>query len=264
MAAVPLTPQQRDQLCDQIVAPVLGTLIAVSMTDNIMRTSIPERPLHKTHHNHPERVGAATVFQVLVHFREQCMNDPRARSRDGVAKLEKLQNSLRLSMIANLGTTCFGYVYEHFPQLNPGNQIAEVAFGLDRMSTQAAFRLAYPSTVFNIAWTPQPQQGRNWLPRMIRNAFAHANWEILPNERVGLWNEWNQVRTFDITMSGSDLQKLVYEALLSVIDNVRGQRPGPPRRALEDERSVLSHEIIFSFIVKTLSGDAMDLLLDMN
>ncbi|KAK0337703.1 hypothetical protein LTR94_003315 [Friedmanniomyces endolithicus] len=197
------------------------------------------------------------TFQGAVH------NDPRARGRDGVAQLDKLQNSLRLSMIANLGTTCFGYVYEHFPRLNPGNQIAEVAFGLDCMSTQAAFRLAYPSTGFNIALNPQ---GPNWLPRMIRNAFAHANWEILPNERVRLWNwnERNQVRTFDITMSGSDLQKLVYEALLSVINNVRGQRPGLRPRAPEDERSVLSHEIIFSFIVKTLSGDALDLLLDMD
>ncbi|KAK0783492.1 hypothetical protein LTR91_008988 [Friedmanniomyces endolithicus] len=253
MAAVPLTPQQRDRLCDQIFAPVLGTLIAVSMTDNIMRTSTPYRPPRKTLHDHPERVGAGTVLQVLEHFKGQ----------DGVAQLDKLQNSLRLSMIANLGTTCFGYVYEHFPRLNPGNQIAEVAFGLDCMSTQAAFRLAYPSTGFNIALNPQ---GPNWLPRMIRNAFAHANWEILPNERVRLWNwnERNQVRTFDITMSGSDLQKLVYEALLSVINNVRGQRPGLRPRAPEDERSVLSHEIIFSFIVKTLSGDALDLLLDMD
>ncbi|KAK0248178.1 hypothetical protein LTS09_016682 [Friedmanniomyces endolithicus] len=65
-------------------------------------------------------------------------------------------------------------------------------------------------------------------------------------------------------MSGSDLQKLVYEALLSVINDVRGQRPGVRPRAPQDERSGLSHEIIFSFIVKTLSGDAMDLLLDMN
>ncbi|KAK0935354.1 hypothetical protein LTR29_013067 [Friedmanniomyces endolithicus] len=261
MARVPLTPQQqRDQLCDQIFAPVLGTLIAVSMTDNIMRTSVPDRTLDQTFHDHPERVGAAAVHQVLEHFREQYMNHPRARGRDGVAQMQKLQNSIRLSMIANLGTTCFGYVYEHLPQLNPG---IRDAFGLDNKETQAAFRLAYPSTDFHRAWNPQ---GPDWLPRMIRNAFAHANWVILPNERVRLWNvgNQNQGRTFDIAMSGSDLQKLVYEALLSVINNVRGQRPGVRPRAPQDERSGLSHEIIFSFIVKTLSGDAMDLLLDMN
>ncbi|KAK1814695.1 hypothetical protein LTR12_010917 [Friedmanniomyces endolithicus] len=326
IAAIPLTPQQqRDQLCDQIFAPVLGTLIAVSMTDNIMRTSNPNRSLQQTLHDHPERVGAGTVLQVLEHLRGQYMNDPRAQGRNplfayrrhvqedaeplqyteesvGVAQLRKLQNSLRLSMIANLGTTCFGYVYEHFPQLNPGNQIAEVAFGLDDRSTQAAFETAYPSTGFNVAWNPQ---GPNWLPRMIRNAFAHANWEILPNERVRLWN-WNvrnQGRTFDITMSGSDLQKLIYEALRSVINNVLGQQPGllptgppeddldtteppgddldtteppeddldttePPEDDLDtperDERPVLSHEIILSFIDKSLSGDALELLSSMD
>ncbi|KAK0267214.1 hypothetical protein LTR35_016489 [Friedmanniomyces endolithicus] len=160
MAAIPLTPQQqRDQLCDQIFAPVLGTLIAVSMTDNIMRTSTPYRPPRKTLHDHPERVGAGTAEIPLFAYRRHVQEDTEplqyTEESVGVAQLRKLQNSLRLSMIANLGTTCFGYVYEHFPQLNPGNQIAEVAFGLADRSTQAAFETAYPSTGFNVAWNPR-------------------------------------------------------------------------------------------------------------
>lgn len=265
MALTQLTPAN----CDEIFTPVLGSLIAVSMAETMMRTSVPDRSAKEEMHTDPDRVATASMMVVLQNFRERYINsthvkDPFFRfgghaqedignattaTSERTDEIMKLQSSLISSMVANLGTTCFGYVFERYLKLTgQKSDQCEHAFEFQAKTQWRVFHEAYPSAHCNVPWNPT---GINWLSRMIRNSFAHGGWTIHasspPTITLRNWDPRQGKSTFDITMSISDLRNLIYNALQSFICNVQPPPPSSGPGHVESPPS-LSHEIVMSFI----------------
>ncbi|KAF2004623.1 hypothetical protein P154DRAFT_35335 [Amniculicola lignicola CBS 123094] len=188
-APVQLTEQQLDAL----FLPVLGAYVMSQAT----------------------KYGRAkdTSIQIISRSTIEYSTDLIAFERD------KIATALRINAITSLATTCFGFVFESYKKLVP-RTTEEIgrAFGLANV-TEADFRQQFPGITVN-DWHPSGNL-EYWFSAMLRNAFAHAQWEITPDNEIHLWNMRGAVRTFDIVISVERLLLVVIVALYSFIRYVQ-------------------------------------------
>ena len=171
---------------------------------------------------------------------------------DKLSEIEKkkLRDSIQINAVISLGTACFGFVFERYKRMvdsQPG-QIGQ-AFGLT--PTRVMFEREFPNATVT-TW-----QGRSssdyWFSSMIRNAFAHAQWNIIdgfdPNiekngdQRIQLWNINGNQTTFDITLTISELRDIIVASLFHFITYIQQTSTvWPPKR------TILSHEILHSLL----------------
>ncbi|KAI2626607.1 hypothetical protein GGR54DRAFT_591654 [Hypoxylon sp. NC1633] len=152
-------------------------------------------------------------------------------------QVKKLTDALHINTIISLGTACFGFVFERYKKKAAHKDHLGQAFGLT--PTRAEFSAQFPDAKVDKWQGTSPSD--YWFSSMLRNAFAHAQWEIIDHfdldndkngdQRVRLWNVYNNQITFDITLTLTELRDIIVAALFNFITYVQEEAvpwPQPP------------------------------------
>jgi len=221
--------------------PALGAFVTSTMTFSTMHTT---HGMNTSDGRFVDRDYTVATLAFVEEFKKRYLNQTAFSDFDISTNIK---SSLETSAIAQLGMTCFGYIFERYKR-DAGNQEIGDAFGLGDITSDSIFLQRFPTSRTVIPFPPN--RDSYWFSSMVRNAFAHWNWEVstttTPEITLKNYLPRNNTLTFHVVMSSHDLRVLIYEALYNFINYVQDPL------AIPNPSEPLSHDILRTILDREL------------